>query len=98
MSVDHNLTGHSQGALDTPEEQTADLSLESECHQFKDIEILPMRDQYLDLTDKLLGLLRYGYFRTEAPYVMEHDDEYCLNVTSAFNIFDEHEKQNPGEV
>ena len=38
---------------------------------------------------------RYGYTSTSAAYIMEQDDEYCMNLTVARAIIHRH-KQNQG--
>lgn len=61
IDMGHQLTHHNQGGHDTPHERELEQSLEEEYNEFRDIELLPFRDQYMDITNKLLGILRYGY-------------------------------------
>lgn len=65
--------------------------LKREILTYNDIHIAPFRDQYLDISNKLISLLRFGYYQTEAEYIAEHDDEYCLNVKTALGIIRQHE-------
>eukprot|EP00039_Didymoeca_costata_P020581 m.341769 g.341769 ORF g.341769 m.341769 type:complete len:358 (+) comp20488_c0_seq1:225-1298(+) len=80
QSQNHQLWHHSQGGFDTDEERKSELHLFEEQKIYKDMEFIPFRDQYMDISNKLLNLLRFGYYHTSARYIMEHDDEYCMKV------------------
>jgi hypothetical protein len=56
----HVLTYHNQGGHDTPNERDLQKSLEDEYNGYRDIELLPFRDQYMDISNKLLSIMRYG--------------------------------------
>ena len=62
----HDLTKKSQSAKDTLHERQLATMLQEEVDQFGDINVLPMRDQYQDLTNKFLGVAQYAFFRTSA--------------------------------
>jgi hypothetical protein len=49
----HDLTHHNQAGLDTEHERTLEKLLEEEATQYGDLEILPMRDQYMDISNKV---------------------------------------------
>ena len=53
------------------------LAEDSEHH---DIRVVPMRDQYMDLSNKVISIMAYGYWFTNASFIGTHDDEYCLKV------------------
>ena len=53
------------------------------------------RDQYMDLTNKLLGIFRHGYHHTQADYIGEHDDEYCVNPEVMKGMIDKHKSEHP---
>jgi hypothetical protein len=97
LSEGHDLTGHNQGGHDTPEERRNEELLRGEADRFTDIRILPMRDSYEDLTDKLIGLLSYSYDSTSASYVVEHDDEFCIDVNVLLNMISTHEARNSSQ-
>ena len=52
----HDLTKKLQSAKDTLHERQLATMLQEEVDQFGDINVLPMRDQYQDLTNKFLGV------------------------------------------
>ena len=82
----HDLTAHSQGAHDTPEERALQKALEQEAYMHRDINLGNYRDQYMDLSLKTLRILQYGLSQTHADYIIVHDDEYCLNIDSLRKI------------
>ena len=54
----------------------------------------PISDQYMDINNKYLGLMKYAFYFSNANYIMEQDDEYCMNLKVARRIIDKHEN-NP---
>eukprot|EP00039_Didymoeca_costata_P004045 m.71086 g.71086 ORF g.71086 m.71086 type:complete len:239 (-) comp12207_c0_seq1:462-1178(-) len=70
QSEGHILWHHNQGGFDTPEERKSEKYLLEEQEKFGDIEFLPFRDQYMDISNKLLNILRFGYFHTSARYFL----------------------------
>lgn len=78
----HDLTSHDQGGYATEREQDLAQALFNESQAKMDIEFVPMREAYADLSDKLLAILRHGYFNTDATYFGEHDDEFCVDPSS----------------
>jgi len=91
QSHNHQLWMHQQGARATDQERKISKALLLEL-RYGDIQIVAMRDQYMDLSNKLLQLLRFGY-ETEAQYVMAHDDEYCAMPSSVHAAIDTHRRR-----
>lgn len=46
---------------------------------YKDIELLPLREHYRDLTDKVIKVYQYGT-RMDADFVIKVDDDQCLDT------------------
>mmetsp|Transcript_36815 Transcript_36815/g.105220 ORF Transcript_36815/g.105220 Transcript_36815/m.105220 type:complete len:293 (-) Transcript_36815:58-936(-) len=90
----HDLTTHRQDTVDTPSEREEEERLLNESTALGDMQFLMFRDQYLDLPNKLLGLLRYGYLEAQAAYVMEHDDDMCANVPELLEVIRKHEAEH----
>eukprot|EP00040_Diaphanoeca_grandis_P039878 m.260441 g.260441 ORF g.260441 m.260441 type:complete len:355 (+) comp39941_c0_seq1:57-1121(+) len=91
MEKGHELFHHNQGAKDTEWERSMASILMAEAEKYGDIEFLPMRDQYMDINNKYLGLMKYAYYFSNAEYLMEQDDEYCMNLDKARNMISKHE-------
>lgn len=87
----NDRTAHRQGTKDPLKMREAERSLHEESDKFGDISVLAIRDAYMDISHKLLGILNYGFLRTKARYILRHDDEYCVNLTVALGIIDAHE-------
>eukprot|EP00930_Biecheleria_cincta_P059740 TRINITY_DN4546_c0_g1_i1.p1 TRINITY_DN4546_c0_g1~~TRINITY_DN4546_c0_g1_i1.p1 ORF type:complete len:309 (+),score=47.85 TRINITY_DN4546_c0_g1_i1:69-995(+) len=94
MSSGHDLTGHDQGGRDTPEERKNEEALLKEIEEHGDILMLSMRDQYADLTDKLIGVFDFGVHHTNAQYIMEVDDDKCVVPSVLKEIIDNHRNSN----
>lgn len=75
-----SLQGHNQGAYATEEETRLAHNIIAENRKHGDMHILPMRDQYMDISNKLIGIMAYGYWFTNATFIGAHDDEYCLDA------------------
>lgn len=90
----HDLTAHDQGGTDTPQERQNEEALMKEIETHRDILLLSMRDQYADLTDKLIGILDFGIHQTNAQYVMEMDDDKCLVPSVLRTIIQNHHESN----
>jgi hypothetical protein len=91
QSHNHPLWMRTQGAKATDQERNTSKALLRELRH-GDMEIVAMRDQYMDLSNKLLQLLRFGY-ETGAQYVMAHDDEYCAVPSSVHAAIDTHRRR-----
>eukprot|EP00038_Savillea_parva_P009118 m.181352 g.181352 ORF g.181352 m.181352 type:complete len:353 (-) comp15238_c0_seq1:116-1174(-) len=91
----HLLSQPDPAAHDTEHERHLEHILEEEATEKGDLELVPMRDMYMDLTNKLLQLFRYGYYETNADYIIEHDDEYCMRTDVALQLIEDHEKNKP---
>lgn len=91
----HDLTKKSQSAKDTLHERQLATMLQEEVDQFGDINVLPMRDQYQDLTNKFLGVAQYAFFRTSAKFLGIQDDEFCLHVDRLDDILLNHIRLSP---
>lgn len=76
----HDLTAHHQGAYDRPEERVLERALEQEALAHDDMYFLPFRDQYMDITLKTIGILKFALENTRARYIIIHDDEYCADM------------------
>jgi len=92
LSHNHQLWMYLQGRKDTEQERNLSKALMVEIHQHGDIHMVAMRDQYMDLSNKLLQLLRFGY-KTGTQYVMAHDDEYCAMPASVHAAIDTHRRR-----
>lgn len=58
-----------------------------------DMVFLPMRDQYMSLPDKTVGLLQHLWAKyPDTPYIGAHDIEYCINATVLQSITRNFEK------
>jgi len=97
LSTGNDRTAHIQGGKDPVEMREAEIALQEESEEFGDVEILAIRDTYMDLSHKLLALLRYGFQRSNARFVGVHDDEYCMDLDVAFNIIEAHDNET-GEM
>eukprot|EP00037_Helgoeca_nana_P021354 m.215362 g.215362 ORF g.215362 m.215362 type:complete len:381 (-) comp25613_c1_seq2:209-1351(-) len=98
LEKNHVLTHHQQGKHDTVHERELEKLLLDEAVKEGDVELLPLRDQYMDLTNKLLQIFRYGYYQTDADYVIEHDDEFCMKATVALETVAGYEEAKTSEV
>lgn len=72
------LDGRSQSAFASDQEVADANALVNENKEFGDLHVLPMRDLYMDNSNKLIGIIAYGYWFTNASFIGAHDDEYCL--------------------
>lgn len=99
VDAHHDLTGHSQDSKGTPEEQEMALSLLEESKTHKDIQFVAFREQYQDLSNKLVTIFRHGLFQTNSTYFVEHDDEFCADPDSLLKTVAEfeQEKSSPQE-
>ena len=79
LSKGHELLAHNQGGHNTAEEKRVELDLIAEQDAHGDIRALSMRDAYMNLPNKLLGVLTYAYYVSGAEYLVVHDDDYCLD-------------------
>jgi Galactosyltransferase len=84
------------GRTGTELEQNLSIALLQEQEMYQDLIVTPHRDSYLDMTDKLLGVLRHGV-AADVDYIFKMDDEYCLNVDIALGIIREHEARHPND-
>lgn len=89
LDASHELQGHAQGRLETPSERKMEKAIEVESAEDQDIEVVPFRDVYGDLSYKLLDLLRVGYERG-ADYIVKHDDEYCASPEAIMKAIEAH--------
>jgi hypothetical protein len=76
----HTLFAHQQGAPATETEAQRAVQLRNENAVHGDMRIIPWRDQYMDVSYKLVDQMAYGYWFTNATFIGTHDDEYCLDV------------------
>lgn len=84
MEKGHDLSSHNQGGVDTEWEQKIARELLEEQKNHSDMVILPMRDQYMALPDKLVNTLQYAWWHDpKTPYIGEHDIEYCVDIPKA---------------
>ena len=90
LSPGHALMAHNQGGINTEEERRIEGALIREHERFTDIQAVPMRDTYMNLPNKLLHILTYGYHVSGAAYVAVHDDEYCLDPRAVRAMIDKH--------
>lgn len=74
----------SQGAPATPKEIEVAKALEEEQRIHGDIVVVPFRDMYRDLTDKVTNLMRYGVSQGYAN-IFKIDDDMCPNVSSVLH-------------
>lgn len=81
---------HVQGQIATEQEINVSEALLEEHKTFGDVMITPNRDQYRDLTEKMMSMLRYGVGQ-DVDYIFKVDDEYCLNITLAREMICDHE-------
>lgn len=58
-----------------------------------DIELLGFRDIYTDKTFKMVALMRYGVERIRAKYIIEHEDDYCVRISTLQDVLKEHESE-----
>ena len=79
LSKGHELLAHNQGGHNTAEEKRVELDLIAEQDAHGDIRALSMRDAYMNLPNKLLGVLTYAYYVSGAAYLVVHDDDYCCD-------------------
>jgi len=92
MSGD-DRTRHKQGATDPLEIRKAEIALQAESDEFGDIEMLAMRDTHIDLSNKLLAILRYGFRNSRAEYIAVIHDEYCMDLNVTFSLIREYEDE-----
>ena len=73
------LTSHNQGGVDTEKELHDGRWLFYEAREFGDILVIPYRDAYMSLANKLLQGLEWAYTHfPDVPYIGIQDDEYCF--------------------
>jgi len=77
--------GHKQGALATNVEIDLARSLQNESDHFRDIQMIPMRDSYIELPDKTLSILRHGV-QSGAETILKIDDDQCPNMTKVLEV------------
>lgn len=93
----HDLTLHNQGGQDTETEKLVAEKLFNEAREYQDMVILPMRDAYMSLPDKVV--LAYEYMLNnlpdDVPYLGMHDVEYCFNLKIVNEIVQSFEQESP---
>jgi len=55
--------------------QKVNWMVEKEAERFQDIELLPMKESYLDILHKVVAIFTYGTSKLEAPFLMKTDDD-----------------------
>lgn len=85
----HRTQSHAQGVLETPMERDYESAMFNESEKYHDIEFVPFRDFYGDLSFKLIRLLQVGYDRG-ADYIVKHDDEYCVSPEAVIDRINQH--------
>lgn len=91
----HVLTDHDSRGLDTDEEQRLAKMLLEEVNLHQDIVILPMRDTYMSLPDKLFQSFQYALWDyQETPYLGTHDVEYCVDMRNAMQVIERFEESH----
>jgi len=68
LDAGQDLTSHVQGRQSTAHERKLEEELLQEGAQFEDILALPERDDYQDLSNKLLEMYRHGYSQIGASW------------------------------
>eukprot|EP00747_Dinoflagellata_sp_TGD_P112361 gnl/TRDRNA2_/TRDRNA2_171453_c0_seq2.p1 gnl/TRDRNA2_/TRDRNA2_171453_c0~~gnl/TRDRNA2_/TRDRNA2_171453_c0_seq2.p1 ORF type:complete len:339 (+),score=13.83 gnl/TRDRNA2_/TRDRNA2_171453_c0_seq2:43-1059(+) len=68
-----------QDRTSTEFEKSISLLLSSEIDTWGDIAMVPMRDTYQDLTDKVIALFKYGLQHTNTRLLAKVDDDTCLD-------------------
>ena len=86
---------HAQGQLGTTKEHELSESLLEESVKYDDILFLPHRDYYRDMTEKLLGYLKYDFEHMQSEFVFKTDDEYCLNMKVVVKLIETHKTKFP---
>eukprot|EP00440_Ansanella_granifera_P007276 gb/GFBE01007882.1/.p1 GENE.gb/GFBE01007882.1/~~gb/GFBE01007882.1/.p1 ORF type:complete len:287 (+),score=74.02 gb/GFBE01007882.1/:1-861(+) len=89
----HDLTANKLGN-ETELELQMQKDLLKEVEEFQDIVLLPMRDCYQDLSNKLIGLFQHGVHKRKEEYIMEQDDDVCGNVSAIEGVIKRHEKHD----
>lgn len=83
-----------QGARATPKEIEVSEELEREISEYGDIEVVPFRDMYRDLTDKIAGIMLYA-LANGYENVLKIDDDQCANVD---NVLGQAKAAGPGKA
>ncbi|KAL9180754.1 hypothetical protein ACHAXT_011207 [Thalassiosira profunda] len=77
--------GHTQGALATQIEIETAEKLQNESDAFGDMQMIPMRDTYIDLPSKTLSIVREGAL-SGARVVLKIDDDQCPDMKTILEI------------
>ena len=85
---------HAQGQLGTAKEHELSEKLLSEYQEYGDILFLPHRDYYRDMTEKLIGYLKYDFDYVGSDFVFKTDDEYCLRLGVIDRLIEKHKKDH----
>lgn len=85
---------HAQGQQGTTKEHEVSEKLLNESNYYSDILLLQHRDYYRDMTDKMLGYLKYDYTNVQSRYVFKTDDEYCLDIARVLQILDKYKNSS----
>lgn len=93
LDPSHELQGHVQGLLETSIEREIEKAMIDESDEYHDMEFVPFRDVYVDLSFKTLDLIRVGYDRG-ADYIVAHDDEYCASPKAIMDAIDAHAQES----
>jgi len=94
----HDLTGHNQGGLETAHERALEEELIAESATYEDIQFLMFRDVYMDLPNKLMGILSNIYYKSDSEYIGEHDDDYCVEPQVILVTIAEQKKSRNAEL
>lgn len=95
----YKLTNHHQGGRHTKYETTETKALQAEFDQHRDIEFVAYRDQYMDLSNKILNIFRYFDNDKKHNYIVVHDDEYCGLMDVVREMIADHAgSDNPQEL
>eukprot|EP00808_Paulinella_micropora_P011801 g3837.t1 len=87
IDPDHDLLDRDQGGIAPLYERNFSTELLDESTLFGDIEHLPMRDVYKDLTYKVLAILNFGLRYTNASFIAVAKDGVCLKLAVIFRGF-----------
>lgn len=90
------VDNHRQGKIGTEREVALAKTLLREHEGFKDILMTPHRDFFRDLSEKRLGILKFG-IEQKCRYTFKVDEEFCMNVTVAREMIAAHERDHPHE-
>jgi hypothetical protein len=80
----------------TPNEVNISKRIIAEQEKYGDLLVTLHKDYYIDLPEKRMAVLHYG-FEHKCAYTIKVDDEYCVDIPVVKKLIAKHEEENPNQ-